>query len=218
LQRTAAVAVGVATWLLAANASLADTIAVDGFTPPFGINAENDLNRALGWSFSVDTSLTVKELGVWDADGDGFGQSHRVGIWTEAGSLLGSALVQAGTATPAQGPGVAGGLFRFAPVSDIVLDVGESYIIGAHFNGDDEFIYDAAGMSTASEVNFVETRFGDPGSAFSFPNSNFVLSGHPELVGRLGLVGPNFTYVPEPSTAVLFGFGLIGLATSRRRR
>jgi hypothetical protein len=200
--------------MLAPGAAQANILGIDDFFAPFGISAENDLNRALGWSFSVDTSVTLKELGVWDDGGDGFGQAHQVGLWTEAGDLLGSTLVQAGTATPSQGPVVAGGLFRFAPVADIVLNVGETYVIGAFFNGDDQFVWDAGGMSTASQILFGQTRFGDVDSGFTFPDNNLP----PEFAGRLGIVGPNFTFVPEPSTALLLGLGIIGLAKTRRRR
>src|SRR4051812_48165491 len=50
-----------------------------------------------GWRFSMNTSEVVDGLGVWDYQGNGLSAPHQVGIWTDAGTLVASAFVAAGT-------------------------------------------------------------------------------------------------------------------------
>ena len=96
----------------------------------------------IGWIFDANQTLVVGKLGVWDFGADGLLASHQVGIWTSAGTLLGSTIVQSGVASPLAGPVAEDGRFRYQAVSPIHLNAGSRYVIGGLFNDNDEFIHD----------------------------------------------------------------------------
>ena len=43
----------------------------------------------LGWSFVVNSPISVTALGAFDADGDGLNVAHDVGIWDSGGQSPG---------------------------------------------------------------------------------------------------------------------------------
>jgi hypothetical protein len=83
----------------------------------------------------------------------------------------------------------------------------------------DSFTYPPAGSGTSSfsfTSPVITLAHGDPG-LFSMTEAwNYTLAGHGLLTSR----GQNEvkTFVPEPASLTLFGFGLIGLGTLMRTR
>jgi hypothetical protein len=76
--------------LSAVKAAEATTIAV----VPGGGGFQNhfyNVNVTIGWVFTLTSSVTVAELGYFDAGNDGLFDSHAVGIWTNGGTLQVSA-------------------------------------------------------------------------------------------------------------------------------
>src|SRR5437667_11273685 len=79
--------------LFAVQVAVADTAAI-GLT---GFDISGNGQFTVGWAFHVNSTITVTNLGVFDAQGDGLNGAHNVGIWTAGGTLLGSNVVPGGT-------------------------------------------------------------------------------------------------------------------------
>jgi hypothetical protein len=174
----------------------ADTIALSftGGAPGF------TQNGTLGWGFSVGNPITITQLGVWDENNDGLGQSYQVSVWTSAGALKAQTVVPAGTsATLADG-------FRYFSVSATPLPVGD-YVISVFYPSTfaDRFSSNASSVNPVGEITYDDSRSwpGDvfpPGDVLSTPNSYF---------------GPNFQFVrarnvPDASpTWTLFLLGIV---------
>jgi hypothetical protein len=166
----------------------------------------------LGWSFTVNSDITIMALGVFDADQDGLAERHEVGLWSSDGTLLASTIVGAGTADPLTAQ------FRYSGITALTLTAGQTYTIGAVWNNLlDGLIYpgDATGFSTPADISFMETRFA-VGGALANPTSNTggVLPAY---------FGPNFLFdaagtVPEPASLLLLGLALAALSAAQARR
>jgi hypothetical protein len=174
-------------------------------------NNNSSANRTIGWIFTTLSNIAVVNLGVWDEAGDGLLGEHLVGIWNSDGVLLGSVTVQSGTASTVIGLPTGGGSFRYEQVGPILLTAGASYTIGALFNSDDIFEFNADSVTTGGAIAYGQERYSDEGDGFVMPTDNY---------GRAGLFGPNFQYVliSEPAAAGLFGLGVAGLMLAARRR
>lgn len=143
-------------------------------------------NATLGWAFSLSSAVTVTSLGVFDRASDGLVNSHQVGIWSNAGTLLTSATVQAGVADP-----LVGGFRYNSTLAGSVNLAPGSYVIGAHFPASaDSFVNQVATVTTAPPVTFVEQRGA---GGFNFPNATFA---------GLGAFGPNFQFSPAVAASV----------------
>ena len=202
--------------LVLASSAQAGMLAVDGFN--LGTAPTNFSNRTLGWSFTANETLIVDSLGFWDNGSNGLVAAHQVGIWDGTGStLLGTVTVQQGTGSAVMGPVIAGGSFRFESLATpIVLDQGQNYIIGAYTNNSDSFATLTSGLTTSSDITFLQSRRSPFQSGFIAPLPNDPADG-------TAYFGPNFTFtaVPEPSTFALLGIGglaLVGYGWRRKRQ
>jgi hypothetical protein len=155
----------------------------------------------VGWEFTTASPLTVTDLGVFDADPSGLPVPETVKIWNFTGSLIASATVPSGTGAPL----VAG--FRYASISPTVLAAGHSFVIGV-FYSDIDGVFRPTGFPTVDpriSLGLGRSIFGD-----SFPTT---ASSQVDF-------GPNFQVapIPEPTTLLLFGTGLVGVGAGTRRR
>lgn len=94
-----------------------------------GVNNQflDGADRMIGWEFTVGSApIEVSGLGYFDFGGNGLAHSHQVGIWQTDQTLVGSAIVPAGTAAPLTD------FFRYvSPASPFNLSSGSTYVIGA---------------------------------------------------------------------------------------
>lgn len=162
-----------------------------------------------GYFFDITSPVTVSGLSFFDNNGDGLMESHDVGLWNSAGTLLASVTVPAGTAAPLD----SSGLFRYVALSSsVTLPVATGYVVGgvtAAFSADEVFVHQT-GMTMAPGVSYSISAFSTGGSLLlTFPSSVDFASG--------GISGGSFGVVPEPSTLALLGICCIGSALVRRR-
>ncbi|HEY1128874.1 MAG TPA: DUF4082 domain-containing protein [Roseateles sp.] len=204
----AGVAVSAAAICLPMQAMAAPAISISNISGPTLGNGP----FTLGWSFTVNSDITVTALGVFDADQDGLAERHAVGLWSSGGTLLASTIIGAGTADPLTAQ------FRYSGITALTLTAGETYTIGAVWNSLlDGLVYpgDATDFSTPADISFVETRFVE-GGALADPTSN--------AGGTLpAYFGPNFLFdaagtVPEPASLLLAGLAIAALLASQARR
>ena len=107
---------------LAVSPAGAATKTAFSVTGPF---SWGEWDATLGWVFKTYATLKVTDLGFNDDGVPGNYNAHPVGIWTNSGTLLGSATVGAGAGNPQYGN------YRYASLgSPITLAKGGQYVIG----------------------------------------------------------------------------------------
>ena len=175
----------------------ADTIALS-FTPSGTTVFGGAGSDTFGWGFSLSSPLVVTQLGVWDQNGDGLGQSHLVTIWDSTGTQVAQGTVPSGTGPETNS-------FRYVSIGPVLLAAG-NYTIGAFYValGSDVASASASAISTAPGVTYAGSRSiaGNafpPTDALAIPNSYF---------------GPNFQFT-SPTSAPDTGstFGLLFLSS-----
>jgi len=175
----------------------------------------------VGYGFVVGpTDLIVSKLGIYDYQSNGLLVAHDVGLWTNSGTLLGSATVSSGLS------GELIGEFRYADLgSPIVLTSGSSYILGAFYSTTGgEPLRDRSDTYQSNKWPTMDTSYASfyiygnssqariDANALGFPNMG-------PIVGN-GYIGPNlyFAAVPEPSSIALLLVGGTAMGLLRRRR
>jgi hypothetical protein len=199
----------VAVLVASANFLHADSLGLA--TNSDGNHFMNEGTFTLGYSFQVNTAISVTALAVYDAGSDGLNVSHEVGIWDATGNLLASTSVAAGTVAPIRGD------YRYATIPDLPLTAGNIYYVGS-VNGmdNDPFMLDPSSFLPAPGITYLSRRFENSGGGLVFPD----LAGGG---GNTGFFGGNFLFVdsaatPEPSTLLMFSSGVMGLAGLLRRK
>jgi hypothetical protein len=180
---------------------------------PGGINIA-DSNANFGYDFTVgSTPLMITALGLWDGPegpiptgsvGDGFVNSHVIGLWDNSGNLLAKATIQPLTVDTLVGE------FRYSSVliptnpGPVILSANTTYVLGAAFLADDPdtFRTNLSGNQATFDpaVSPGNARISEGG--FSFPAANF---------GPGSFVGPNAMFtlvsngngVPEGGSTLL---------------
>jgi PEP-CTERM motif len=183
------------------------------FNPATGGTAANN-NQTVGWQFNVLSPLNATGLEWYDASGTGLNTAHTVGIWNPAGTLLTSILIPAGVAAPLDG------MFRIEVIAPINLPVGNGYIVGGqNFAASTDLMACGSGgpcdgplvQTVDPRLSFVNATFSNPGG-FIEPTSF--------SIAHEGFFGPSFSAapIPEPSSMLLLGIGLIVVASAMRYR
>jgi hypothetical protein len=156
----------------------------------------------LGWQFEVLAPIYVTSLGIWDFQENGLLNSHEVGIFDTSSSLLVSAIVPSGTSAPLVGPDG----FRYVTLDTPFLLSASTYRIGATYSGasDDRQAFNAGPVGAPGFIQYRGGRFIS-GSALQDPISTAGTSG--------SIFGPNFQFtpVPEPSSLVSIGLGMVAI-------
>lgn len=172
-----------------------------------------------GWQFRTTSRIHVLALGLWDGRsivhgqsgpfGDGLDAPHRIGLWEVQSPAvpLVSAVVPRGQAAAL----IRG--FRYVDVTRTTLEAGRDYVIAGDYHvGDDGFA--AAinnpqfALSVRDDIAFGGRRWGPWTGGLEFPVNYYP--------GEVADFGPNFRYVPEPSSIALLL--LAGTAAAWRRR
>ncbi len=157
-----------------------------------------------GWSFSVNQSIEITELGFIDRNLNGLNESHDVGIFDSSQSLIISTTVPVGTAATLDG------FYRYDSVTPYTLTPGEEYriftrVITNYSSGGDAIPTRNVVYSPASQINVINTEYHgvNAGGLFYVTNST---AGTTIMTGnfKFNLLSP----VPIPATFPLFAFGI----------
>ena len=185
----------------------AQIVAVESTFNPAGTYYSLPPDQTYGWRFSVgDTPISVTHLGYFDAGLDGLTDSHQVGIWDSAGTLMTQATVPAGT------EGTLVSAYRFTLAAPATLEANTTYYIGglSPSASDTHIMFDAP-QTYASQITYDRATYSQL-TGFASPNTPFSAT-H-------GVFGANlqFTPVPEPHHYAMFtGLGLTGFFLVRRK-
>ena len=157
----------------------------------------------LGFTFSTSTTFLIDGLGYWDNRQPG---SHQVGIWDSLGNLLVSTTVLA--TDPVSGH------FRYSSVS-YSLTPG-TYTITGEFLGDGTFNSGATGITSLPGYTWLSDvqQFG---SGLNYPTFTTGSYG-PNGIGEVNFTVGSGTSVPEVSSLLLLGSGLLGIVGTLRRK
>jgi hypothetical protein len=161
------------------------------------------LSGTLGWSFTVNSTITIGSLGLWNEGSQALHSSHDVGLWTGTGSLLATTTITTASSPVPSNSG--DGQWLFNTITPLTLNPG-SYVIGAQYaQTDPDQIRALTTATTISQITFEHER--DIGSSsLAFPTNSF-----PSF--DAGIFGPNLltTAVPEPSSAIIAVFDAVGV-------
>ena len=171
-------------------------------------NTCGPLGDTFGWSFRVINSITINQLGVWDAGANGLGlPSSQVGLWTAAGALLASATVTDASEQVASAS--ADGEWLFEGIASLTLVPG-SYVIGSVFIAATPLAQTNAPFTTIADIALTGGVQGPNNVGLAFPGASFSF---PIFGPTMRLAENN---VPEPAGVALVGLGLALMALRRR--
>lgn len=194
----------VVTFGFASSAVAADPI----LTITGGTGGDPFADSSHGWEFTANVSIIVTDLGLFDDSADGMDINHPIGIFR----LSDSALLTSGTISAGTGD-ILIDSFRYVDTPDITLDIGEAYVIAyysASFSSD-LVITSATGLMVDPVITY------GPSRRFESASGGLVL---PANIISADRIGPNFQFtpIPEPTSLVLCGLGIVGIVLMRRRQ
>ena len=180
----------------------------DPFTPVFPAGG-----TTFGWQFTVNETIDITHIGLYDNEGDGFEGAHTMGLWDDDGALVWTEIIQPGTSLPLIDQ------FRYIdldpPTADgkggpITVTPGHEYTLGFYQAG--FFLFDSM-LTRFGEVPLIHDVINYPGHGVGNFTSGL---GQPTAALSNHAFGPNFMFemVPAPPSLALLGLGLI----PRRRR
>jgi Domain of unknown function (DUF4082)/PEP-CTERM motif len=161
----------------------------------------------LGYEFTTTSTFDINALGVWDS---GSGQDQQVGIWDSEGDLLVSTTVSSAA------PDIDN--FQWASVSYSLVP--GTYTIGATFDNTGatvNFPDDATGITTLADYSWVTDEYS---SDLGLNDPTISTGGS---YGNNGILWADLSVgssadTPEPSSLLLLGTGIVGLAGLIRRK
>ena len=178
-----------------------------------------DGQLSLGFVFTTNVPITVTSLGYYDDNDDGFVYDHIVGIYDEAGNLINSITLSAGT-----GDTLSGG-FRYRSVTPILLSGGTIYLLAATTGGDaDGWAYGVAEDTLLGLTVDPAITIASDAARYLYDTDNSLQNPLYHYSNYTLYAGPNFTYTsvglvtPEPGTLSLTLVGIALIAGIVRRR
>jgi len=180
-----------------------------------GTSVNDSRDFTLGWGFTVNSSIQIDGLGLWDEDADGFSyiQGYEVGIWSDLnGALLASAIVDNSSNSLSSSSN--DGTWMFTDIASLILNIGD-YTIGYLRPGNtDLWRYGTSVVNLNSSITLGSRLYGS-GNSLIKPITITGAAGQ-------GYFGPNLrtveTSIPEPSTLAIFVLGMIGVASRRFKK
>ncbi|MBN9420580.1 MAG: DUF4082 domain-containing protein [Candidatus Eremiobacteraeota bacterium] len=198
--------------LLAASSAIAVPVLT---LPETNGNTQAIANTTAGWSFTVNQTIQVTALGLFDdASVTGLTDSHQIGIWDSSSALIASATVPSGTAATLVSN------FRYVSIAPVTLLAGQVYTIGASFLANS---FDYSNIFRTSAVFNPVITYGEARTVLGSGLNNPVDSG---FGLEQGVFGPNFDFIlaggaPELDTVsatLPLAFASMLLLSLKRRR
>jgi Domain of unknown function (DUF4082)/PEP-CTERM motif len=176
----------------------ASTMTAIGFSSTIDLGNSNNFNFDLGYTFQTNQAIEVTSLGFYDSPANVTTNSEVVSLYNSDDQLIASTTVTNSDTLSNE--------FLFNSIIPISLAAGQEYSILTTTN----FNY-YSGASLASNLTVA--------SAITLGGG---LEGVGEGSGTSAYLGPNFQFspasVPEPSSLVLSGTGVLLIVGYRRRR
>jgi hypothetical protein len=198
--------------LLLAPGARAGLLFLDGGSQPLRYGD----GFSLGSRFTSNTDWSVIALGLYDTTGNGFLQTHDIGLWDVT---AGNVEVAQATMPTGSGTTLIDG-FRFVDLGTPVdLVIGHQYILAAYYpSGQVPGVNDQLRDHTGAGSNpTTSSDFSSFSSAYTGSNTVGTLSEPNGFTSGTEYAGPNLEYVPEPRSLALFVTG-IALVWLRRGR
>jgi hypothetical protein len=185
------------------------------------INQTNNGGSTYGFTFgeifTPTQNITVDYLGYFYDSSAGMADSHPVAIYDASGNLLASATITAASSSDAQGN------FKFNYITPFTLIAGDTYVIDGASGEDDPWAWDVLGFTVSAPI----TSLGDNYLGFTgsygltavdtgITPINDVNNGY--FGADFGYEEPPSSTTPEPSSFLLLGSGLAGLAGLLKRK
>lgn len=168
-----------------------------------------------GFRFLANDNVQVIRLGVFDAFQNGLPGAQQVGLWDVSGNLLASVLVDNSDSLE--------GYWRFHAIQAVTLTKGETYMVASQ--GGEFYTYQTNGFTVNPFITYIRDSVSNLGhslhSPLGFPrDSHFVTAsqGGGYFGGNLDFEDLRTTAVPEPSSIMLLGIGLAGIALRKAKR
>jgi len=224
-------ALAISTVLLASPRASAATGPIVDVDPSNRTWNESHGNGMVGWTFHLQSPLTITAVGWYDDGQNGLSRPFQVGLWQDLSSnfnpgsnphqLLGTSseglIIPGGTTAPLQGS------WRMVPLSSpLTLDPGNYELAGLDTETtSDTMKYVGVGYTFPYPPVWPGLSIGQFFYAYpNFPSTTFLVTynNYFELADGLELGPMLFAEVPEPCSISLLGLGAVMLLPVRWRR
>lgn len=187
--------------------ALATTINPLNQASPSGMSTNTVPNWARGWQFTVNVAdVWVTELGLITPSTGNY-EIYLFDVATE--TALASTSASGGSSS-----------WQFDSITPVELTNGSDYLVELYGVGDDQtYFYGTSNtFKPTGAIEYVTMKYCNECSPGEFPT--LTLDGYnyglPDIGYQIGKPGQE--PIPEPTTMLLFGTGLAGLAAVRRRK